>query len=208
MVSISFFYPGPKPGVMLPHSNWLAPSSAASRLHLRYPDTRRKLVLRENKNGTRRLRLQCSAVVWNSLQSAAIRVLSLTAATFARHFKALTCFPARTSASEDFFVLCYTNALIIIIRPHRSTTYVDAAYCYRPSSVVCRSVTVVSPAKTAEPIEMPFGLKTRVGPRKHVLGGGAHWHNLANTNGPAMCGCDAAFLSNYFHHLLLLSCRP
>ena len=27
-----------------------------------------------------------------------------------------------------------------IIRPHRSTTYVDAAYCYRPSSVVCRSV--------------------------------------------------------------------
>jgi len=28
----------------------------------------------------------------------------------------------------------------IIIRPHRSTTYVDAAYCYRPSGVVCRSV--------------------------------------------------------------------
>jgi len=24
--------------------------------------------------------------------------------------------------------------------PHRSSTYVDAAYCYRPSSVVCRSV--------------------------------------------------------------------
>ena len=28
----------------------------------------------------------------------------------------------------------------IIIRPHRSTTYVDAAYCYRPSSMVCLSV--------------------------------------------------------------------
>ena len=27
-----------------------------------------------------------------------------------------------------------------IIRPHRSTTYIDAAYSYRPSSVVCRSV--------------------------------------------------------------------
>jgi len=27
-----------------------------------------------------------------------------------------------------------------IIMPHRSTTYADAAYCYRPSSVVCRSV--------------------------------------------------------------------
>ena len=48
--------------------------------------------------------------------------------------------------------------IIIIIRPHRSTAYEDAAYCYRTSSVVCRSVTVVSPAKTAEPIEMPFGL--------------------------------------------------
>jgi len=44
-----------------------------------------------------------------------------------------------------------------IIRPHRSTTYVDAAYSYRPSSVVCRSVTLVSPAKTAAPIELPFG---------------------------------------------------
>ena len=36
----------------------------------------------------------------------------------------------------------------------------------------------MSPAKTAEPIEMPFGLWNRVGPRKHVLGGvytGATW---------------------------------
>ena len=31
------------------------------------------------------------------------------------------------------------------------------------------SVTLVSPAKTAEPIEMPFGLRTPVGPRNHVL---------------------------------------
>ena len=34
----------------------------------------------------------------------------------------------------------FTDALVIIIRPHRSTTYVDAAYCYRQSSVVCRFV--------------------------------------------------------------------
>ena len=33
------------------------------------------------------------------------------------------------------------------------------------------SVTVVSPAKTAEPIEMPFGLWTPVDARKHVLQG-------------------------------------
>jgi len=31
------------------------------------------------------------------------------------------------------------------------------------------SVTLVSPAKMAEPIEMPFGLRTWVGPRDHVL---------------------------------------
>jgi len=37
---------------------------------------------------------------------------------------------------------------------------------------VGRSVTLVSPAKTAEPIKMPFGLRTRVGPGNHVLDGG------------------------------------
>ena len=53
----------------------------------------------------------------------------------------------------------------------------DVPYCYRPSSVVCwsvyRSVTLVSPAKTAEPIEMPFGLRTRVDSGNHVLDGGS-----------------------------------
>jgi len=34
---------------------------------------------------------------------------------------------------------------------------------------VCRTVTVVSAANTTEPIEMPFGLRTRVGSRNHVL---------------------------------------
>jgi len=33
------------------------------------------------------------------------------------------------------------------------------------------SVTVVSPAKTAEPIETPLGLWARMGPRNHVLDG-------------------------------------
>ena len=37
---------------------------------------------------------------------------------------------------------------------------------------VGRFVTLVSPAKTAEVIEMPFGLRTRVGQRNHVLDGG------------------------------------
>jgi len=51
----------------------------------------------------------------------------------------------------------------------RIRALVDTAYCYKLSSVVCRSVcrsvTVVSHAKTVEPIEMPFGMCTRVGQR-------------------------------------------
>jgi len=58
------------------------------------------------------------------------------------------------------------------IGPHRSTTYVDAAYCYRPSSVVYPSVTLVSPAKTVEAIEMPFGLRNQVSPSNDALDGG------------------------------------
>jgi len=40
---------------------------------------------------------------------------------------------------------------------------------------------------------MPFGIWTRVGQRKHVLGGGAHWRHLANTIEPSMCAADAAY---------------
>jgi len=45
-------------------------------------------------------------------------------------------------------------------------------YCYRRSSVVCLSVTIFSPTKTAEPIEIPFGVWTWVGPGNHVSDGG------------------------------------
>ena len=52
----------------------------------------------------------------------------------------------------------------MIFRPHRSTTYV-----YRVAWSVGLSVTLVSPAKMAAPIELPFGLRTWVGPGNHVL---------------------------------------
>jgi len=61
----------------------------------------------------------------------------------------------------------------------------------------------VNCAKAPQPIKMSFGMWTRVGPRKHVLDGGAYWRHLANTTGPSICGSDRAFLSNYFDHLLL-----
>jgi len=77
----------------------------------------------------------------------------------------------RTNHSMKIYMVSLLHRATII-RQHSSTTYVDAAYCYRPSSVVCLSVTLVSSAKTAAPIDMPFGLRTAVGPRNHVLDGG------------------------------------
>ena len=71
--------------------------------------------------------------------------------------------------------------------------------------MVCRSVTVVSLAKTAEPIEMLFWVWSRVHGSKEAcvtcMDGGARWLNLVNKIEPPMCGGDAAFLSDYFDHL-------
>jgi len=61
----------------------------------------------------------------------------------------------------------------------------------------------MSPATTTEPIEMSFGMWTRVGPKKHVSDWSANWRQVANTIEPVMCDGYAAFLSNYFDHLLL-----
>jgi len=50
---------------------------------------------------------------------------------------------------------------------------IDAAYCYRRSSVVCQCVCVLvttgCAAKTDELIEMPFGGQTHVVSRKETL---------------------------------------
>ena len=74
----------------------------------------------------------------------------------------------RLLCSQLNCIRTFSTQQLAIFRPHRSTMYVDAAYCYRPSSVVCLSVSVSvqSPAKTAESIEMPLALKTRVGQKE------------------------------------------
>jgi len=57
-------------------------------------------------------------------------------------------------------VLCHLWILgFTFIKAHRSTVTDQVAWS------VCRSVTVVNPAKMAQPIEMPFGLRSR----SHVL---------------------------------------
>jgi len=59
--------------------------------------------------------------------------------------------------------------------------HVDAAYCYRWSSVVCRSVTIVRRAKTAKPLEMQFGLWTRMGPKEACIRRGVQISPCART---------------------------
>jgi len=46
---------------------------------------------------------------------------------------------------------------------------------------VCLSATLVSPAKMAELIKMPFGLRTWVSQRKHILDGGLD-HSIKRGN--------------------------
>ena len=63
----------------------------------------------------------------------------------------------------------------IVTRPHCSTTWmqpvVTVGVALSVGQSVCLSVTIMSPAKMAEPIEMLFGLWTRVGPMNYVLDG-------------------------------------
>ena len=52
----------------------------------------------------------------------------------------------------------------------------------------------MSPAETAEPVEIQCGMLSGAGPENHVLHGSAHWYNLANTIEPFVCGGDADLL--------------
>jgi len=63
----------------------------------------------------------------------------------------------------------------------------------------------VNPAKTAEPIELPFGIWTPAGPRKHVLGEDAYWRHMTNTVEPFMCGGDAVCYKTTLTTCLLYS---
>ena len=121
--------------------------------------------------------------------------LRLTVATFElRERSAIQ--PAVTCL--EFSFRCWLCALYKCLSYLAASLYdVDAAHCYWQSSMVCLSfvclsVTVVSRAKTAEPIKMPFWMWTWMGPRKRVLDWGAPWRYLANTIEPCTCYGDVA----------------
>jgi len=60
-------------------------------------------------------------------------------------------------------------------------------------------------AKMAEPRDVVWDVDL-FGPKEACITWVAHWRNLANMTEPSMCGGDAAFLSNYFDHLLIIIC--
>jgi len=90
----------------------------------------------------------------------------LTVASFTKPTHTLTCRPTIAS------VVSSDSAILMTFAPHNCLyCELHSAHCYRRSSVLCRSVcwsvclpaTTVIPAKTTEPIEMPFGMWTGVG---------------------------------------------
>ena len=72
---------------------------------------------------------------------------------------------AKQFRSSDRQVSNFTYAYF---RPHRVRPVITDGVAWS----VGLPVTIVSPAKTAEPIEMPFETWTQVGPKNHVLDGG------------------------------------
>ena len=58
------------------------------------------------------------------------------------------------------------------------------------------SVTVVSSANSAEPIEMPFGLRTLVDPRNHVLDGSRYPMARGNFYGEGAAHCKLEMWAN------------
>jgi len=100
-----------------------------------------------------------------------------------RKFSALvTPRSAVSVAAELLLIALFTNVVTVVRKSYWNTDraasqyYVDAAYCYRRSSVVClpvgRSVcNSRESCKTAEPIEMPFWLWSGLRPGNHVLDG-------------------------------------
>jgi len=74
------------------------------------------------------------------------------------------------------YILFRQNHLLhvqIIFRPHCRTVYVDAAYCYIPNNVVCRSVYHSSePCKNSWTDRDAVWVQDSGWPKNHVLDGG------------------------------------
>jgi len=131
----------------------------------------------------------------------------------------------------------FVNAIITIIRSHRSTTHIHAAYCHtsqprkngstdrdanwvedsggskkpriRWHSDLHKGKGIYNGEKGGWHSDVSFVKKNSWTDRDAIWAvdsGGpkeARWQHLVNTTEPSFCNGGAAFLSNYFNHLLL-----
>ena len=77
-----------------------------------------------------------------------------------------------------------------IFRPHCSNIQMWPDATDRVAWSICLSVSTVSPAKTAEPVEMPFGLLTRVVSKNRVRWKYRSPHMKGNVEGKKGPGPD------------------
>jgi len=82
----------------------------------------------------------------------------------------------------------------LTFRLHRSTMYADAAYCYRPSTVVCRSLSVWYSSKLCKnnwsDRDAIWDLYSS-GPKEVCVTWGSHWRHQVNTTESSMFGGPA-----------------
>ena len=110
--------------------------------------------------------------------------------------------PTASFKAEESHCLCY------IVKPHH-THWVQRCGLLLPMfPVPCLYLLLditVSCGKTDEPIELPFGIWTRAGPRNHVLGGGPDPQGKGAifwSGAPLRCGLSPTF----FDHLYECHC--
>ena len=112
----------------------------------------------------------CQSVVYDTNRRRSRKATAREPSLLAVASKSFYTFRRLTNTRKRIFHcpgFCFALYKFAVYKSHRSATYVDAAYCYRPSSVVTAwSVCHISePCKMAEPIEMLFGLRTQMSRR-------------------------------------------
>jgi len=108
--------------------------------------------------------------------------------------------------------------------PRNCVKWVRAIFGERGTHCKVQWLSAVSCENMAEPVDLPFGLWTRVGQRMHKFSrihqvvpmcphGRAHWHHLATMIELSMCGgkvalCQITFTTWYYYYLPFLCFAP
>jgi len=98
-----------------------------------------------------------------------------------------------------YVFICYAASHVLYMMRAIATDFVAWSVCMFVCLCVCPSVTIVSSAKMAEPIEIPFGGLTHVGPGNHVLDWVKVGRIHSSTRGVTTRRCGLA--SKFFDYL-------